>query len=63
LNPCFNQTTRDVFVSVASLQIFYMSPLMIFAARLSGLQGELWWNDSALHIQKTTMLPEGNNKS
>jgi hypothetical protein len=63
LDPRFKQTTRVVFDSVASLQIFYTSPQMIFAAMVSGLQGELWWTDSALHIQRTTMLPEGINKS
>jgi hypothetical protein len=63
LDPCSNQTATVVFDSAASLQIFYTSSQMIFAAKVSRLQGELWWTDSALHIQKTTMLPESNNKS
>jgi hypothetical protein len=63
LDPCFNKTTGVVFDSAAPLQIFYTSPLMIFAATVSRLQGELWRTDNALHIQRTTMLPEGTNKS
>jgi hypothetical protein len=56
------QPNEKVFNSAASLLLLYQSVKMIFAARASGLQEELWCRtDGALHIQKCAMLPNGTD--